>query len=886
MKNSMFGQEMIKSSRKISNKYNEMISTTGSTVIDGSTYTYTIEPYGDKANTVFSGWKDQKYRVSITTPAGMETLDLGFSSTLNQSITDESWGIDNLSYTKPPVGGGDSIYSRRFNSLPTDIENAKVEVESSSEWGAFLGRFGNEKTSIHIPLNIGSHLTTSETTGDDLTGQTIEGGRAQTIEFDFLRIDSWDGEFFQVYSGDDIILQERFYFGRTNEVTHGIQLHLMDLTYHYTIEPNGKRSNTVFSGWDDQKYRITITTPPELATIDLGFSSTLNQSIADESWGIDNLVTPVTNLELELLNEENLLDIRGYIELSDTIHEIEPSVTLNITPLATPVEVFTVGESSESTNDNLQFTLNTTEGSLFTDGLIAAFGDVNLGGNVSDLYTSGPEGGGISLDPVFEELGSTSTLPEQLVVPIHQIGFDLLDENPILESYVEVITLNAFDTLSPVVPSNPKADYLSAVKRDFDLRELLGGEPQIGETYQVDINARLGTKESPIGLRMMIIDENETRILNRLQDVELDMMRHGDLSTEDEPFEITDRDILSFPWTRELSDANAILRIMPELELDKNVDIDNIKIKESLVGSVQIPAYADIHIKSGRVNIPLLNEGSATWADVDNDGDQDLLLSGVSRETGMLTTRLLNNPLIGGGDNFSDIAISLPGLKRGSTSWADYDNDGDLDLAITGAQGSEELPYLQIFRNTTSERIQDAEAGEPEFEGMVNRQPDVPKAEDVGWNSEHNAIQFNWNFSHLTNDDAPYTYNLAVGTEPGIFDVQSPLADPESGKRRIASPGNQGFHNAGLLNSAIAGERYYWSVQAIDAGMRGSSWGEGEAFTVQPLVPEYQGSQTEHSETNIQETLYLCVTPQPGRHTASVMGHSPSLLILMPSETA
>ena len=171
-------------------------------------------------------------------------------------------------------------------------------------------------------------------------------------------------------------------------------------------------------------------------------------------------MTPVTNLELELLNKENLLDIRGYIELSDTIHEIEPSVTLNITPLATPVEVFTVGESTESTNDKPEFTLNTTEGSLFTDGLIAAFGDVNLGGNVSDLYTSGPEGGGISLDPVFEELGSTSTLPEQLVVPIHQIGFDLLDKNPILESYVEVITLNAFDTLSPVVPSNPKADYL------------------------------------------------------------------------------------------------------------------------------------------------------------------------------------------------------------------------------------------------------------------------------------------------------------------------------------------------------------------------------------------------------------------------------------------
>ena len=103
---------------------------------------YTIEPYGSLANTVFSGWKDQKYRVSLTTPAGLETLDLGFSSTLNQSITDESWGIDNLSYTKPPVGGGDSMYSRRFNSLPTDIENAKVEAESSSEWGPSLAALG------------------------------------------------------------------------------------------------------------------------------------------------------------------------------------------------------------------------------------------------------------------------------------------------------------------------------------------------------------------------------------------------------------------------------------------------------------------------------------------------------------------------------------------------------------------------------------------------------------------------------------------------------------------------------------------------------------------------------------------------------------------------
>ena len=87
-------------------------------------------------------------------------------------------------------------YERGFNALPADFENAQVVSESSNAWGAFLGRYGNEgangdaspTTSVEIPL----------------------GGKAQTIEFEFLRMDSWDNEKFNVWAGNDKIISEQF----------------------------------------------------------------------------------------------------------------------------------------------------------------------------------------------------------------------------------------------------------------------------------------------------------------------------------------------------------------------------------------------------------------------------------------------------------------------------------------------------------------------------------------------------------------------------------------------------------------------------------------------------------------------------------------------------
>ena len=73
--------------------------------------------------------------------------------------------------------------------------------------------------------------------------------------------------------------------------------------------------------------------------------------------------------------------------------------------------------------------------------------------------------------------------------------------------------------------------------------------------------------------------------------------------------------------------------------------------------------------------------GDAAWGDFDNDGDLDLLISGYTVSTERISTVYKNN----GSEGFSELLLSgLVGVSHSSTIWGDYDNDGDLDIFIGG----------------------------------------------------------------------------------------------------------------------------------------------------------------------------------------------------------
>jgi uncharacterized repeat protein (TIGR01451 family) len=89
--------------------------------------------------------------------------------------------------------------------------------------------------------------------------------------------------------------------------------------------------------------------------------------------------------------------------------------------------------------------------------------------------------------------------------------------------------------------------------------------------------------------------------------------------------------------------------------------------------------------------------GSVAWGDYDNDGDLDLLLTGEDSSFNRLTKLYRNDGGVLVDSGTADDALT--GVSDSSVAWGDYDNDGDLDLLLTGAIDAAGNPVAKIYRN-------------------------------------------------------------------------------------------------------------------------------------------------------------------------------------------
>jgi hypothetical protein len=202
------------------------------------------------------------------------------------------------------------------------------------------------------------------------------------------------------------------------------------------------------------------------------------------------------------------------------------------------------------------------------------------------------------------------------------------------------------------------------------------------------------------------------------------------------------------------------------------------------------------------------------WGDYDNDGDLDILLTGFDGASGKIA-RIYRND--NGG--FSSTNTEPIGVSRSSIAWGDYDNDGDLDILLAGFP--QLSPVTRVYRNNTI---------------IPNTPPSVPSGLAAVLTDK--VVSLSWNAASDTQTAANgLTYNLRVGTKPGRSNILSAMANPTNGYRRLPQLGNA---NHGLTASLkVTCGVYYWSVQAIDTAWAGSPFATEGTIDVGPCKNVY-----------------------------------------------
>ncbi len=93
---------------------------------------------------------------------------------------------------------------------------------------------------------------------------------------------------------------------------------------------------------------------------------------------------------------------------------------------------------------------------------------------------------------------------------------------------------------------------------------------------------------------------------------------------------------------------------------------------------------------------------SLSWADIDNDGDLDLLIPSVLEPgTFEYRTRVARNDGSdgAGGWLFTEISVGLDPTAHAQTAWADDDGDGDLDLFVLNIDNYSGGGFLRRYEN-------------------------------------------------------------------------------------------------------------------------------------------------------------------------------------------
>ncbi|MDA3823107.1 MAG: VCBS repeat-containing protein, partial [Bacteroidales bacterium] len=200
-------------------------------------------------------------------------------------------------------------------------------------------------------------------------------------------------------------------------------------------------------------------------------------------------------------------------------------------------------------------------------------------------------------------------------------------------------------------------------------------------------------------------------------------------------------------------------------------------------------------------------------ADLNNDGNSDIYLNGKISDR-WETIVFMND----GDGSYNDIHASIIPNAYATPDAGDYDNDGDLDLLITG-----HLEATRIYKNNY------------EIPNHAPTAPDGLKHKDIAFGSK-----LWWNSSDdQETPSSALSYNIKIGSSADSFNIMSPAADTTNGYHRLSRIGNGWLDTSYIVQNLDTG-MYYWGVQAIDNGLLTSEFSAIDSFYVMEYFTDIQ----------------------------------------------
>lgn len=259
--------------------------------------------------------------------------------------------------------------------------------------------------------------------------------------------------------------------------------------------------------------------------------------------------------------------------------------------------------------------------------------------------------------------------------------------------------------------------------------------------------------------------------------------------------------------------------------------------------------------------LPPIAFGDASWGDYNQDGYPDVLLSGIGEGGAFMSKVYKNNK----NEVFTEVPANLIALSNSSVVWLDYNNDGALDIFITGLANSNAANALyennggdsfSLVNNVGISKVYDGDISITDHDLDGNLDLLITGFNNMGVQSKlytntltstNNAPAVPTGLYTITGEDSailhwrpatdPETsiegisYEVYIGTSPQEGDIISPHAITASGQRKVLKIGSQSFLTSYTIKDLPEG-RYFWAVQGVDASLMASSFSAVDSFDI------------------------------------------------------